>query len=212
MTFKLFFAKKGLRGCNVWSGDGLVPGIRFFRAVVRGRGRPRSFLGSALALMLFGPGCRSLPPLPPANFAEPGWTVREGQAVWRAKRGAPEIAGEILVAVYGNSSGTIFPEVTGEVGNPSHRDCRTFVQFTKTPFPFVIARTETNSWQIEMPVQNNRYSGHGHPPSRVIWFLLPRVIEGSPPPKGWSWQAGKDNRWRLEERSTGDSLEGYFTQ
>jgi hypothetical protein len=142
--------------------------------------------------MLFGAGCRSLPPLPPANFAEPGWTVREGQAVWRAKRNAPEIAGEILVATQNNG--------------------RTFVQFTKTPFPFVIARTETNSWQIEMPVQNNRYSGRGHPPSRVIWFLLPRVIEGSPAPKGWSWQAGKDNRWRLEERSTGDSLEGYFTQ
>src|SRR5258706_15649771 len=60
-------------------------------------------------------GCRSLPPLPAANFSEPGWIVHQGQAVWRQKHGAPDIAGEILVATNGGG--------------------KTFVQFTKTPFP-----------------------------------------------------------------------------
>src|SRR6266513_1380446 len=99
--FKLFFRRKGL-----FRGDKVFPW--------------------ALLWILLGIGCRSLPPLPPANLSEPGWIVREGQAVWRPKKGAPEIAGEIMVATQNNG--------------------RTFVQFTKTPFPFVIARTETNSW------------------------------------------------------------------
>src|SRR3989442_1149973 len=91
-------------------------------------------------------GCRAVPLLPSVDLAAPGWTVREGQAVWRARREAPEIAGEILMAA-----------------NP---DGRALVQFTKTPFPFVIARTAMDAWQIEMPTQNKRYSGRGQPPAR----------------------------------------------
>src|SRR5690242_18775520 len=43
-------------------------------------------------------GCMTMKPLPKVNFSEPGWTVRQGQAVWRPQREAPEIAGELLVA------------------------------------------------------------------------------------------------------------------
>src|SRR5439155_15039375 len=74
-------------------------------------------LFSCFLLALCVPACRMLPPLPSVNLAEPGWTVHEGQAIWRPKRDAPEIAGEILVA--------------------THQDGRALVQFTKTPFPFV---------------------------------------------------------------------------
>jgi hypothetical protein len=150
------------------------------------------FFQFCLLLLLSGAGCATVPPLPAANLEDPGWTVREGQAVWKSKRGAPEIAGEILVA--------------------TRRDGSAFVQFTKTPFPFVIARATTHSWQIELPTQNKRYAGPGQPPKRLIWFHLPRVLSGNPPPKDWSWQSLEDNRWLLENRASGESLEGYFKQ
>src|SRR5258708_3062502 len=55
--------------------------------------------GVGLLLVLLGVvGCRTAAPLPVVNLKEPGWTVREGQAVWRRDRKAPEIAGDILVA------------------------------------------------------------------------------------------------------------------
>src|SRR5262249_22496427 len=92
-------------------------------------------------LLICAAGCHFMPP---ANLTEPGWRVREGQAVWRAKREAPEIAGEILLA--------------------TRSDGRTFVQFTKTPFPFLIGQTTTNRWQAELPTENRRYSGPGIPP------------------------------------------------
>src|ERR1041385_7559281 len=100
----------------------------------------------AVLLGIGAAGCRTATPLPPANFAEPGWTVRSGQALWRAKRDAPEIAGEILVAT----------NATGE----------TVVQFTKTPFPMVVARTAAGAWQLDAPAQNRRYTFRGAPPGR----------------------------------------------
>jgi hypothetical protein len=133
--------------------------------------------------------CRSGPPLPPLNLSEPGWTLRRGEAVWRAKRSAPEVAGEILLAT-----------------NP---DGRTFVQFTKTPFPVIVAQSTPRSWQIEAPAQNRRYSGNGPPPARLIWFQLPQVASGIRPADPWT-ASRRAHEWRLENRSTGESLEGYF--
>ena len=157
-------------------------------------GREGGFRGSKVfpwlvLLGIFETGCRSLPPLPPANLSEPDWTMKEGQAVWRSKKNAPEIAGEIMVAM--------------------KKDDGFYVQFTKTPFPLIIARTRTNSWQLEVPTRDKRYSAPGHPPDRIIWFHLPHALAGQQLKKPWSWQE-KDNRWRLENHSTGESLEGYF--
>lgn len=135
--------------------------------------------------------CRSLPPPPAADLSDAAWTVRQGQAVWKQKRGAPEIAGEILVATQTNG--------------------RSFVQFTKTPFPLVIAQTATNSWQLEIPAQNRRFAFHGAPPSRVIWFQLPRALAGATLPKKFAWQTSPAG-WRLENSATGEALEGYFSQ
>ena len=137
-------------------------------------------------------GCRTAAPLPVANLKEPGWTVRQGQAVWRRNRGAPEIAGDILVATRGND--------------------RAFVQFSKTPLPLVIAQSTPKAWEVETPVQNKHYSGHGRPPKRLIFLYLPRAILGEPLPGNWLWQPLENNGWHLENRGTGESLEGYFTQ
>ncbi len=146
----------------------------------------------SLSLILLSAGltaCRTAP-LPPVDLAEPGWNVRQGQGVWRARHAAPEIAGEILVATA--------PEN------------RAFVQFSKTPFPVVVAQTTTNAWQFELPTRNKRYSGRGAPPAGLIWFQLPRALSATPLPADWSWRGSATN-WRLENRSTGESLEGYFT-
>ncbi len=116
--------------------------------------------------------------------------MREGQAVWRQNRGAPEIAGEILVA--------------------TRLDSQALVQFTKTPFPLIIAQRTTHAWQIEIPTQNQRHAGHGQPPAHLLWFSLARILSGTGPPEGWSWQASKDNQWSLTNPSTGESLKGYF--
>jgi len=142
------------------------------------------------ASSLFLMGCNTVP-LPPANFSDPGWKIQQGQAVWRAKKDSPEIAGELLLAT-----------------NP---DGRTVLQFTKTPFPFVIAQTTPQSWQLEIPAQNKKYSRPGKPPVRVGWFHLPPALKGIAPPKPWSFEKTGAENWRLENKSTGEMIEGFLT-
>lgn len=146
----------------------------------------------AACLLVLIPGCATPPPLPKLNLNEPGWTIRQGQAVWHARRDAPEIAGDLLLA--------------------THPDGRAFVQFTKSPLSLAVAQKTRNQWQIEFPIQNKRYAGHGKPPSRVIWFLLPDALAGKPLPHPWHWTRLSDDRWRLQNPSTGESLEGFLQQ
>jgi len=145
--------------------------------------------GAFAALLLLFTGCQTLPPLPAVNLKEPGWKVHQGQAVWRRARSAPEIAGEILVA--------------------TRADGRSFVQFTKAPFPFVTAQTTPEGWEVTAPAQNRRYSGHGQPPARILLLVLPRALAGQPLAENFSWRSDS-NGWRLENRKTGESLEGYL--
>ena len=129
-------------------------------------------------------------PLPKVNLSEPGWDIRQGQAVWQPARKSPEIAGELLLATHANGS--------------------TFVQFTKTPFPFAIAQTTSNGWQIEFPPQNRRYTGPGKPPGRIVWFQLCNALTGKPLARGWTW-LDSGTSWQLKN-SSGESLEGYLAQ
>ena len=142
-------------------------------------------------LLLALTGCQTAGLAPKVNLQDPGWTVLEGQTVWRLERGTREIAGEVLVATQPGG--------------------RAFVQFTKAPFPIVTAQLGPNSWWVEFPPQNKRYSGHGQPPQRIIWLYLARVVGKNPPPKNWSWRPDPAG-WRLENLSSGESLEGFFTQ
>lgn len=129
--------------------------------------------------------------LPPVNLNEPGWTIRQGQAVWHLPRGEPEVAGEVLVATRDDGS--------------------SFIQFTKTPFPLVIGQLRPGHWSVEFPPQNKHYSGPGHPPLRIIWLQLPRVLAGKPPPKNWAWHADPSG-WFLKNNANSESLSGYFEQ
>ena len=142
----------------------------------------------ALALF-FLLGCRTVPPLPPVNLTETAWTVRRGQAIWKTKADAPELAGDFLIGI--------------------REDGQLFAQFTKTPFPMVVAQATTNQWQLELPMQNKRYSGKHKPPARLIWLQLPAVLAGRSPPKGWSWQGLDSKVSRLENKRTGEFVEIY---
>ena len=147
-------------------------------------------LGICLAFVICVAGCGTVP-IPSANLSEPGWTTRQGQVVWREKKDAPEIAGDLIVAA-----------------NP---DGCSFVQFTKTPLPFVVAQSTADAWRIQFVPFNKTYSGRGAPPARLIWFYLPRCLGGLPPPKPWTWQPLPNNGWHLENRNSGEFLEGYLT-
>jgi hypothetical protein len=149
------------------------------------------FMALAPLLVLCDIGCRSLPPLPPVNIQETGWQVRQGQAVWRLGREGREIAGEVLVATKDAN--------------------RCFVQFSKTPFPLLLAQAEDDRWQVEFPTEHRHYAGRGTPSQRLIWLYLPRVLTGQPPPKDWRWHQDA-NGWRLENLTTGESVEGFFNQ
>jgi hypothetical protein len=134
--------------------------------------------------------CRTAPSLPSVDLAEPGWRVQQGQAVWRARKDSPEIAGESLLA--------------------THPGGRTFLQFTKTPLPFVVAQTTTNAWQIEFVADNRTYSGRGRPPAQLAWLQWARCLAGSVPSSDWKWQRYDGSRWHLENPTTGEMLEGYL--
>lgn len=135
-------------------------------------------------------GCRTLRRLPPVDLSEAGWNVRRGQTVWRSKAGAPEIAGELLVA--------------------SRTDGRVFLQFVKTPLPFVVAQIAADAWQIEFIVENKVFSGPGRPPSQLGWLQLARCLAGNAPGSKWRWQKLEDSRWRLENKISGEMLEGFL--
>jgi hypothetical protein len=147
--------------------------------------------GLALFLLIGSNGCLTGPPLPKVNLSEPGWNIRQGQAVWRMKKDAPEIAGEVLAATRADGSA--------------------FVQFTKTPFPFAIAQMSPRGWQVEFPPQNRHFAAPGSPPARIVWLQLANALLGKPVAKGWTWH-NSDTNWQLKNSSSGESLEGYFTQ
>ena len=129
--------------------------------------------------------------MPKVNLKEPGWAVRQGQAVWHLAHDSREVAGDLVVA-------------TGP-------DSRAFVQFSKTPFPLVVAQSTKNQWSVEFPPQNKHYAGRGQPPKRLIWLYLPRVLSGQPPPAHWTWEYS-GTQWRLANQTAGESVEGYFNQ
>ena len=140
--------------------------------------------------LVFLPGCRTAPEVPPADLSQPGWKTRQGQAVWRAKADAPEIAGELLLATH---------PVRGTV-----------LQFLKTPFPIVVAQAGSRGWRISFS-GDREYAGRGEPPQRISWFQLPNALEHRKPDDGWSFSKMGGQNWRLENARTGEFIEGYFS-
>ena len=138
----------------------------------------------ALASLL---GCRALgPSLPRANLQEPGWTVREGQAVWHLPQSTVELAGEVLVA--------------------TRADGRAFVQFTKHPSLWSAAKPPA-SYGKSIFRPNNGIIPAGAPPrngSSGFTFLAlsppvrcRRIGAGTRTRTAGSWKtAPRKNSWR----------------
>ncbi|HEX4342360.1 MAG TPA: hypothetical protein VH255_03160 [Verrucomicrobiae bacterium] len=144
-----------------------------------------------LFIALFGLcSCKSIAPLPPVNLSEPGWKTQQGQVVWTPKRNAPEIVGDVMVA--------------------TQPDGRAFIQFTKTPLPIITAQKTQNKWSLEVPLENKRYAYPGKPPERILWFQLAKHSAGGSLTKPWKWTDTDGDGWRIENISTGESVEGSF--
>jgi hypothetical protein len=151
---------------------------------------PSAAAGAMLAMLMAAvSGCSTFRPLPPADLRQPGWTIRQGQGVWRLPASNAEIAGEVVLA--------------------TRPEGRAFVQFSKAPFVLVSGQETPRRWSVEFPPQNKHYAAPGKPPKRIIWLQLPRLLMGQPPPKGWLWQQDATH-WRLENPANHEMIEGYF--
>jgi hypothetical protein len=149
------------------------------------------FLRLVLAgLALFGGGCVTSPDRILFTAAGPGWTVSEGQALWRPGRKHPELAGEIVLATNGGGCGS--------------------VNFTKTLLPVVLAQTTKTNWLIEFPPQRLGFSGRGRPPQRFTWLFLAAALEGERLPGKIIFTRQPGGGWRLENRRTGETVEGFL--
>ena len=141
-----------------------------------------------MCLLLFG--CRTVPPLPPADLSQPGWQVRQGQAVWKPNEKAPEIAGELVWA--------------------AHPDGRFLLQFLKTPITLVEAQGSNERWQISFPARGRTIRGsRGRSPSeRLGWLYLARALRGHDI-NGWTFTRTGEH-WKLTNSRTGEMIEGYL--
>ena len=143
-----------------------------------------------LLLLALVSACRTPSSWPALNLAEPGWRVRQGQAVWRAGMSEPELAGELLLA--------------------THADGRTWLEFTKTPLTLVQGRTDAHGWRAQFPTRGRAFSGRNAAPRTIGWLHLASCLEGRPPPDGWSFAVKPGDAWRLENAATGEVIDGFF--
>ena len=157
----------------------------------RGSSAWRFRLGLALASIAgLGVACHTLGRLPPVDFSATGWRVQQGQALWKPAANKPELAGELLLA--------------------THAAGGFHLQFSKTPFSLATAQLAGKAWQIELGSGEFRRRGRGRPPDRFAWFVLPRALREGRVEAPWQFERMTDNRWRLRNHRTGESLEGYL--
>lgn len=135
-------------------------------------------------------GCRTVNPLPPADFSAPGWHTQQGQAVWKPSSTRPEIAGDLLLAT----------NVNGDF----------FIQFSKIPFPLATARVSGGQWQIQFGADQYTWHGHGTPPNRFSWFQLPVALRNANLGGNWKFVRVETDSFRLQNSYTGETLEGGF--
>jgi hypothetical protein len=141
-------------------------------------------------LVVVAVSCRLIPTLPPADLSTQGWCLRQGQAVWKPAANKPELAGELLLATRTNGD--------------------FLIQFTKMTMSLATVQSVTGRWQIELGNRDYVRRGRGAPPGRFVWFQLPRVLAGAGPGDGWRVDRSAMDAWRLDNPSTGETLEGHL--
>lgn len=157
-----------------------------------------AWLSSLLTLgaLILGAGCRTTAPaLGPVDLESGGWEVAEVPAVWRPRRGAPELTGELLLA----------RAPSGD----------RLVQFSKQGLPVVSALVRSNRWQITSSLQPGRYTGRLPLRRAVLWLMLERLPPNSPAASraaagGWRLVPGSAaTSWLLTNSVSGETLEGF---
>ena len=149
-------------------------------------------VSAAVGLLLLLTGCQTGPKLKPVNLSEPGWKLHQGQALWQSKRDAPEIAGEIVLAV--------------------HADGRAFIQFLKNPLPLVTAEVGPTGWHIDFIPQKRSFSGRGIPPRQLIWLHLLRGLEQIVPPEDFTMWKTFEGGTRIEDKRTGENITLFLNE
>jgi hypothetical protein len=144
-----------------------------------------------LFLALAGTGCLTSMDKSLFQAAGPGWTVREGQALWRPGANYPELAGDLVVV--------------------RHEDGRCGIEFAKATLPLVLAQTSGTEWLIQFPPQRLSFGGHGVPPRRFTWLYLHTALAGGSLPGNLNFQRKPDGGWRLENSRTGETLDGFLS-
>jgi hypothetical protein len=136
-------------------------------------------------------GCRTVPELPPVDPSQPGWQMRQGQAVWRPNTNAPELAGELIWA--------------------THADGRFMLQFLKTPIVMVEAQGGDEAWQISFPARERTIRGsRGRLPSqRLGWLYLAKALHGETLTAPSTFTRS-GNKWIFANARTGEMIEGYL--
>ncbi len=94
----------------------------------------------------------------------------------------------------------------------SREDGRYVVQFIKTPLPLVLAETGFSRWRVEFPPRRLSFAGRGKPPTRFLWLYLPSALAGELLPRQFSFEREAHGKWRLENRRSGEKLEGYLSR
>ena len=148
----------------------------------------RHSLFVVVALLLCS--CRTTSKLSPVNLSEPGWTQRQGQAVWRRERDKPEFAGELLLATRGD---------------------RVMLQLTKNPLPFVNVQSSGINWELKYIQQRRLHRGQGVPDADLIWVHLARALNGSRPPAPLVFQLSAQHGFKLENPKTGETVSGFLS-
>ena len=131
--------------------------------------------------------CASVPTLPPADLSDPAWEQHRGQAVWQpADQSRPRLIGDLLLAT---------------------RDDALLVNFVKPPIPLFTARVQAGQWSIRFVERGRAYGGGGRPPAkRFIWFALPAILDGAPPPKPWLAERPRPGVLQLTQPKSGETL------
>jgi hypothetical protein len=142
-----------------------------------------------LLWLLHGPGCASAPPTRPIDLSAPGWTVRQAQAVWQPSSDKPEITGDVVLS--------------------THPSGAAYLQFSKA-LPIATARHDADSWEIEFPPENKRFSGRGEPPRRFVWLQLLRALDGERISDRWQLSHPSEMFIALEDEHTGERLQVHF--
>jgi hypothetical protein len=146
----------------------------------------KPLLFAAIFQLLLTLGCRTGPPPVPVDLSQAGWHLRQGQALWRSKQQAPEIAGEIVLA--------------------TNQNARAFIEFIKNPLPLLSAEINPGGWHIEFIPEKRSFSGRGRPPRRLLWLQLLRALQDLPPPAGVQFKKAEQGEFHIEDTRTGESI------